>query len=635
MSERKYDVVAGKVLPYMRQKHPDRDSLLVDFTENESRDLYIDGLPLMINHNDGICSDEEWRVGTVTATQVRGVDLRALATIENPTSDPYARMTSRAIANGTYKGLSLGIRTHIGFSGTKNVVTKVPEEVSVCEKGKRPGSDIEHFFPCRDTITEMYDDSRNDLRALVQRFNYHVDIPEEKRDMYIDALTRLSQKRLETIVAAESLYPRPPPQRVFDAMSETTATQTEKASVTAPVPPASEQTSAASQTDSESATLPLQRGPVSNVEASSAHKLHEELLAAKKEAVEMKKNNLELLKAKEELDKIKEERQQEIKRKFETILNAFKEKASTVPDMYSEAEINAIAADAEQFYNQNPSAGISNIERALTVATKASDTQQKLTRDATQKMKVAIEQGEKRQLDEMSMQLANLRQRELEYDTQRQAFMNTSSANNRFEKSIQPPEKAATNAGQSAPAAAAVPPPQQQQQTMSSSGYTRPANIRMADVNTLFSKASAKSTSYDAIAATKKYIELTGKIPSKDTIARGVQVEFTGQYKASAHPGGEQVPIVKMGPEFSQDVYLDPEAWNPDFFAQCVDQMNRLTGTERNFRFNNNTTVHYKPNVPYVLDNTGNHTCYGEIKQGMQPLEGVINQPGLGYGKQY
>jgi hypothetical protein len=132
------------VLPNVVDQHSSLDSREKEFDmEDVMKRHDFTGLPARLNHND------VWRdVGWVDGYRP-GKNTEVLIRLE-PSDDVESLFASNALANGYYRGVSLGheYTTSVSSSVCGGLdVRKEGVEISLCSQGRRDGSVISQFFP--------------------------------------------------------------------------------------------------------------------------------------------------------------------------------------------------------------------------------------------------------------------------------------------------------------------------------------------------------------------------------------------------------------------------------------------------------------------------------------------------------
>ena len=270
------DYIVAKTLPYMQLVHEDGSSdRWKHFTVDEARQMYVDGLPLLMNHNDGDDGGKLIEVGQVRASAVKGAHAKVLATIE-PRRSEAATLASNRVATGLYPSVSLGHQVDVNIRAALDsgaaTYTKTPREVSLCKKGARFGSTIDVYCPGRTTLERLAADAPEDLAKLVERHGYgealiDMGVSATDGERYIEALATLSDSRLAEVIEREGLRPRaPPPPATTHFMTSNAGTPPAKVQASdASAPPADAQPPAAA-----AATETQQQPPAASTSTETA-----------------------------------------------------------------------------------------------------------------------------------------------------------------------------------------------------------------------------------------------------------------------------------------------------------------------------------------------------------------------------
>ncbi len=198
------DYLIGIILPSLLDEPLEEGDIAGHFTASESKKLQLQSLPAKLNHANG----EKYEIGTVLASASTGVSGRVL--MELNADGPQAAYASKSIAAGHYRGLSLGHGFHKRFSDSGGqYVRKQAREVSVCQRGARPGSVIEQFFPSERTLANLND---ADLRTMVSLYDYEREMADQSvaansRPQYIRKLHKLVKQRRNKLIAQNNLEP--------------------------------------------------------------------------------------------------------------------------------------------------------------------------------------------------------------------------------------------------------------------------------------------------------------------------------------------------------------------------------------------------------------------------------------------
>jgi len=348
------DYVVATFLPYTRQRHDTQLEQVREFTTDEARQLYMDGLPLIMNHHDGSVDPttgdvaEHHPVGVIHASSVRGTDAKMLASID-PTMNEAAMLSSNKVALSEYGAVSLGqlVETRIkSGEGGYAVFVKRPIEVSLCRRGRRHGSSIEQYCPGRATLERLAQHEPDDLERMIDAHDYRRElidsgVDDKKSARYIDVLATLSRNRLVRAIDADSLYPRPPPRQTTPANASMSDSKQDQASadMKETVADATTTTDASTETAAtkmaDAAQVPATSSGVetpANSEMSALKEMTDRALKSKHELVERTKKMAEmeqrLAKAEEaekKLAAIEQEKHDRIKSEFETALKSLEQ----------------------------------------------------------------------------------------------------------------------------------------------------------------------------------------------------------------------------------------------------------------------------------------------------------------------
>ena len=416
------DYLVATALPYMQLVHEDEsDDRWKNFTVEDARQLYLDGLPLLINHNDGDVINEETgerapliEIGRIRASTVTGANAKILATID-PRSSEDATYASNAIAKGSYEDVSLGHGVAIDVRhAADGIVTyiKTPREVSVCKRGARYGSHIDTFCPGRATIERLVEHAPDDLAAMVDRHGYKqqlIDLGVEPTDKkrYIEVLVTLSDNRLAQVIESERLHSRPlPPQQTVPSpptMSSSVKASDQQEQQSLPTEPIEQEAAvpaaAAAPEQKEVAppvaeqqqpdvnrsvsTPAVSKAPEGDIPPHEWAKLATESQAkvvdAKKELAEQRvafeKAQAELEQARkdrEELAAIKAKEKEKRKASFEDIVKSYLQHAAAART--PKEEMDETVSSARDMLATNPDASMGMIGRAMKMAVRASET---------------------------------------------------------------------------------------------------------------------------------------------------------------------------------------------------------------------------------------------------------------------
>ena len=232
-----HDHVYGIVLPKLQKRYDTLTDKKEEFTEAQARAVDFTALPLRINHNRDM-----HQVGLTVAYRVRDVPgelprAEAIFRLNREPDKPHGDELSRLAAaqrnylmEGTHRGLSLGhlysteyvgncgvYAASIGANGggevahrtddphgdPGNVVYKEGEEISVCDRGLRDGSEILEYLPCRRSLERSCESA---VRKFVKLYNYAappstVHYGEHGWRQYIDTLSSSVRERRDRVLS--------------------------------------------------------------------------------------------------------------------------------------------------------------------------------------------------------------------------------------------------------------------------------------------------------------------------------------------------------------------------------------------------------------------------------------------------
>jgi len=432
------DYVVATMLPYMPLEHePNSKEEVRDFTVNEASELYVDDLPLLMNHNDGVVEDGKERpldvIGKVEASNLRGAASKMLAWIE-PTMSDAAMYSTNAVANGIYNDVSLGniVDAVVRANGSKIVYRKIPQEVSLCERGRRYGSRIEAYCPGRTTIERLATDWPDDLQTLIRVHNYAADLSEmgvvpEQRAEYIDALVKLSSERLERTIQRENLYPRPRPQQTFAMSADDKSLGSEKmnasedaaAASPPPAPPPAEKEGGG---EKEAAAPPPPKAETAAdvPDMTNMKKMAEAALKAREEAFDLRQRlakTEERLAKGEEAEKrlaaIESEKAEKRQKQFETIIKSYMQHAAAAKT--PQTEVDEEVHDCHDTFKNNPERGIRMAERVHRMAIRASEMTNSNEESEAQRLAQRTKMFNDNVLDTLASKWSTLNQREMSF----------------------------------------------------------------------------------------------------------------------------------------------------------------------------------------------------------------------------
>lgn len=183
------DLVHAVVLPDLQDKHDDFFEKKTEFTEAQARQMDLAGLPILINHDEGLGC-----VGEAIAYAVRdkSVESKARAEVLFALTDPSTidderlryrlHFQQNALMNGAHRDVSLAHSYDValmpetsGFvaaaTGADNqtagqcVIRKNPFEISTCDEGKRTGSHVLAYLPSAKTLRSATEGAVRDFCA--------------------------------------------------------------------------------------------------------------------------------------------------------------------------------------------------------------------------------------------------------------------------------------------------------------------------------------------------------------------------------------------------------------------------------------------------------------------------------------
>lgn len=171
------DLVHAVLLPDLQQKYDDLYEKKTEFTEQQARSMDLAGLPILINHDEGL-----GQVGQTIAYAVRDRSEKSNARAEvlfaltDPSTVDSAPLRTRlrfqqnALMNGAHRDVSLAHSYDVALAagsvsaaaatdtigGTANesqcIIRKNPFEISTCDEGKRTGSHVLAYLPAAKTL---------------------------------------------------------------------------------------------------------------------------------------------------------------------------------------------------------------------------------------------------------------------------------------------------------------------------------------------------------------------------------------------------------------------------------------------------------------------------------------------------
>jgi len=580
----KRDYVVATYLPWMRQQHETKLEQVREFTANEARQLYMDGLPLLMNHHDG-AYDEQTKttadhcpIGVIHASSVRGTDAKILASID-PLMNKEAMMSTNRVARGQYMGVSLGqqVETRIKASEGYAVFIKRPEEVSLCRKGRRNGSLIELYCPGADTIRRLAETAPDFLEELIDCHGYRqamIDsgIDDKKSERYIDALADVSRQRIERAIRANVLHPRPPPKHsVSGQMSNNLKDQASEAAEP-DAPPASDAALPDAPPATETETPAGGVATPSIPDVSSLKEMTDAALKYKTESVERAKElsqmREQLVKAQEaetKLAKIEQDKKDLIESEFKTAIKSL-EQYSAVAKIPRE-DLSFTVDSAKDMFDSNPQRSLGMIKSALVMAAKASGVERAREKEHAAKLAEGAEALNSRYLDGIQNRFAQLNEQESSFMSG--SMPPPSSFDRRFPSvgaTDSPPAASTAHLGGVVDRANAAATAEQQSEPKKRSITSMlGGGVEMAPPP-LFVRASndTDKNTFDAASHFADLFQATGVLPSYTQIADGEMVVATDKYKASAD-GKTQTPIMARKKTRRSPAAVEPANFAPDW----------------------------------------------------------------------
>jgi len=605
MTARRHDAFVATMLPYMQLEHEDARDRVREFTVAEARQLYMDDLPLLINHNDG---EEQHgaptpllRVGHIEASAVDGLNASVLAIVD-PELSADARFASDAIASGRYEDVSLGNRVETIVRASQGTATyvKTPVEVSLCRRGRRYGSHITTYCPGRATLERLARHSPDDLVRMAERHGYAqplidmgVDASDRKR--YIEALATLSDSRLTEVVARQHLYRRP------IASMSVAASETPAAAVAAP--PAEAAPAAAAPPPAAVAAPPASRAvETSSLSPSQAQlqTMAEQLLAAKNASVqrgeELAAALAERQRMQEEVEKgraamarlaeLEEAKKKKVREDFEQLAKSYISHAKDA--RAPAAEIEQQVQMARELLETNPDFGLEQMKSSMRMAIRAAESASSAEKKRADEMAMQTERINSSFLDDMSKKYAALDARDVAlqksmlpptaYATSPAATPSASAQPPKFASVGETPlyESRASTSTVALGAGSALPPA-----SRPFADYREKEPVRLFSANVRASETA--DADFPASDVFKNYIEATGRLPFYEQVAVGEHFVETGQVRASADGTEERIKErkrLRTTPAAVSPANFAPE-WNAklnaamDLIAQQPNMANR------------------------------------------------------------
>lgn len=171
------DLVHAVVLPDLQPRIDDFYEKKTEFTESQARQMDLSGLPILINHDEGL-----GRMGETIAYAVRdrSAESNARAEVLFALTDPETvhdgklqhrlKFQQNALMNGAHRDVSLAHAYEVelvpesgAFAAAAGagagdamtgqcVIRKNPFEISTCDEGKRKGSRVLAYLPSTKTL---------------------------------------------------------------------------------------------------------------------------------------------------------------------------------------------------------------------------------------------------------------------------------------------------------------------------------------------------------------------------------------------------------------------------------------------------------------------------------------------------
>jgi hypothetical protein len=580
------DYIVATTLPFMQLVHHDPNDRVRDFTVDEARQLYMDGLPLLINHNDGetIGADGEPRplleIGRIEASTTSTMDASILATID-PSLSQEATFASNAVATGIYPSVSLGhdIATVVHASGGGLVrYQKTPKEVSVCRRGRRYGSDITAYCPGRGTLERLAKHAPDDLETMIERHGYRAGLIESglaasDGARYISRLAELSDNRLASVIAQQGLRPRlpstmsvaasddmnadidttaaaPPSTVATPAAAPAAAAVPPTAAAPPPPPKAASPTPPPSRTIETSAVGGQKYGGRTVEEwADDARLASESSLARTKELAaeraEKEAMRAELEKAREaaaRLAAIEEKQAKKARSDFEQIVKSYIQhaKEARTPD----AEIDATVEAAATLHEAQPDASLDMLRMASRMAIRAADNANASEKMLAQTMADATSSYNEGFFQKTAKQLSAMR--EAEVALMRSSY--TTPLSQRFQSPSQPTPPATPSVAPSAAARASLPraadaaPPVAAAAVQTTKRAYAEYVEKPASGHFTVQAADDDKDTYPVAEIATDIMKMTNKYASMSQLQYGEYYEATGRMQAG--PNGDEPEIV-------------------------------------------------------------------------------------------
>lgn len=232
-----HDLVYGIVLPNLQPAYQSTTLKKEEFTVDQAKALDFTATPTYMNHDDG-----KSQVGVTVAYRVREPTPdsqekpRAEAILklnrepDVPLDDEVSRITAmqrNLLMKGAHSGLSAGheywtdyvgncgaylasqqgghVQNFDPYGDPGRVVHKKIKEISLCDRGKRPGSDIIEYLPCKRSLQRATAEAIRDFTRL---YNYTPPPPTLRREdpgwhRYLDTLYRETSERRHQVLVSQ------------------------------------------------------------------------------------------------------------------------------------------------------------------------------------------------------------------------------------------------------------------------------------------------------------------------------------------------------------------------------------------------------------------------------------------------
>jgi hypothetical protein len=604
------DYIIACMLPSLQIKHDNVVDATREFTSDEAKRLYMDGLPLLMNHMDGEMNPHTGereplaRVGTVMASSVAGGNCMVLGEID-PSMSLEATFSSNAVAKNIYGSVSLGntIETHVRASSGSTYLVKTPDEVSLCKVGRRGGSTIRAYCPGRETIRRLHTYEPDVLDRLIddQDWRSAVIASGASRDgdgeRYITAVAAASRQRLETEVRRNRFQQKDYSNMSVAPIDDQTAVATE--AMKASDAQVDELMKAAS-VDVPSVDKPLIGTAVG--ERSVATQVNEDqksvdakaaiadAIKARQEALEIKKA-MAALQAKhdhdtKELHTIKAAKTAKQNETFETAVKSVIQ--NMVAAEQTQKEITEQIDDLSDVFQRDPERGLRAAERAVALVSKAAANMQTIRESEAKRVADQTKSVTDKYIADGARQLQALRQEDaavsLQLSSSTSAQPTTPGIFDR--QSI---ESAVVEAKTAFERRFVKQEPEEVAVPATEVGTKRSAETIdkvYSPVKRFAIKASEdKYESYDAVGVFANQCRSLGRVPWLEEVEMGAQLMKTGRMKASAN--GLQVEEEVIKATRSKPAYLYAGNFNPSFDKKCNQAMTdarfRVRGGAANF----------------------------------------------------